>query len=274
MPAASRAGGPDAATTQRVHEQYGRLPLSFEKNEGQTDRRVAFLSRGPGYTLFLMPGAEAVLALSGTGSPESGEGDPAVATSGADPRASHRGPGVAPGHTPRSARGAVVRLTLVGANTQAPAAGRDALPGTVNYLKGTDRTQWRTGISTYARVAYDNIYPGIDVVYYGNPRQLEYDFVVRPGADPRTIALEVDGADTLALDAQGDLVLEVGGRQLRQRKPVAYQEAGGVRTAIDSGYTLEGPHRVRFQLGAYDASRPVVIDPTLVYSTYLGGSGE
>ena len=236
--------GDDAARARAVRPAAAQLR---EKRKADRSPRRVPLPRS-GYTLFLSAGGEAVLALAAP---------PAIAEDGP---------------TPGRGTGAALRLTLVGADREARAEGRDALPGTVNYLRGTDRQQWRTGIATYAKVVYDNVYPGIDLVYYGNPRQLEYDFVVRPGADPRTIALEVDGADTLSLDAQGDLVLEVGGRQVRQRKPVVYQETGGVRTAIESRYALEGPHRVRFQLGTYDASRPVVIDPTLAYSTYLGGA--
>ena len=150
--------------------------------------------------------------------------------------------------------------------------GQEKLPGTVNYLRGKDPSGWRTGISTYARVAYEDIYPGVDLVYYGNQHQLEYDFIVRPGTDPRVIALEAEGADRLEVDQRGDLVLHVGNRQVRQQKPVVYQEVEGVRQEIDGRYALQGSNRVTFQLGAYDPTLPLVIDPVLVYSTYLGGA--
>ena len=150
--------------------------------------------------------------------------------------------------------------------------GQEKLPGTVNYLRGKDPSGWRTGISTYARVAYEDIYPGVDLVYYGNQRQLEYDFIVRPGTDPRVIALEAEGADRLEVDERGDLVLHVGNRQVRQQKPVVYQEVQGVRRELDGRYALQGSNRVTFQLGAYDPTLPLVIDPVLVYSTYLGGA--
>ncbi|PYR65900.1 MAG: hypothetical protein DMF88_18185 [Acidobacteria bacterium] len=231
-PSVSERASPPAAMKDRVREQYGRLPLSFERNEGQTDPSVEFLSRGSGYTMFLTRGAGTVVVLSG----------------------------------------AVLRLTPVGGNTAARAKGHDELPGKVNYLRTSDRKQWRTGIATFAKVAYDNIYSGIDLVYYGNQQQLEYDFVVHAGADPRTITLDVEGADTLAIDAQGDLMVSVGGRSVRQRKPVVYQENGGGRTEIDGRYTIAANHRVSFQPAAYDRSQPVVIDPILVYSTFLGGT--
>jgi hypothetical protein len=263
---------PDAAATNRIQQNYGRLPLSFEKNEGQSDPRVEFISRGPGYTMFLTRGGEAVIALSST-SVRVGDAVPAVMSSSKrDPRAMHPRSRETMGRKPPADARAVLRLKLAGANRKIRAAGGEELPGKINYLRGKNRSQWVTGISTYARVAYKNVYPGVDLAYYGNQRQLEYDLIVHPGADPRAIAIDVEGADRLELDAEGDLLMHVAGGQVRQRKPVVYQEINGLRTAIDSRYRLEARHRVRFQLAAYDASLPLVIDPTLAYSTYLGGS--
>ncbi len=150
----------------------------------------------------------------------------------------------------------------------------EELPGKANYFLGNDPTKWRTNVPTYARVHYQDLYPGIDLIYYGNQRQLEYDLVVRPGADPSRIRLGVQGADTLDVDAQGDLVLHTAGGDIRQRKPAAYQEIDGMRQEISGGYVLKGSHTVGFEVGAYDASRPLVIDPVLFYSTYLGGSSD
>jgi hypothetical protein len=221
----------EAATKQRVDEQYGTLPLSFEKNEGQSHRSVAFLSRGRDSTLFLLNGGEAVIALPG----------------------------------------AALRLTPVGAQN-ARAEARQPLPGTVNYLRGQDRSAWRSGIATYARVTYTDVYPGVDLEYYGNKRQLEYDFIVRPGADPRAIVLEAAGADRLEIDARGDLVMHIGTQSVRQQKPIVYQQVKGVRHEREGRYALQGSNRVTFELGAYDAASPLVIDPVLIYSTYLGGA--
>jgi hypothetical protein len=151
--------------------------------------------------------------------------------------------------------------------------GLEKLPGTANYFVGNDSTKWRSNVPAYARVRYDDLYPGVDLVYYGNQRELEYDFVVRPGADPSRIVLGFQGADRLEVDAQGDLMLHTALGPVRQRKPVIYQEADGVRREIAGSYVLKGLRQVGFQVAAYDASKPLVIDPTLVYSTYLGGSG-
>src|SRR5213078_629571 len=133
--------------------------------------------------------------------------------------------------------------------------------------------KWRTNGPTYAKVHYRAVYPGIDLVYYGNQRQLEYDFMVAPGADPNRIVLGFQGAERLEINAEGELVLHAAGEVIRQRVPVIYQEINGVRTKIEGRYVLKDAHRVGFQVAAYDQSRPLVIDPTLVYSTYLGGSG-
>src|SRR5262249_34003575 len=138
----------------------------------------------------------------------------------------------------------------------------------------TDPSQWHTDIATYGRVEYADVYPGIDLVYYGNQRQLEYDFVVHPGADPNTIALNFAGADRVAIDGQGDLVLYQGGAEVHQHQPFLSQDIAGVRHEVAGGYVLQGEHQAAFQVGAYDASQPLVIDPVLAYSTYLGGSGD
>src|SRR2546427_1923700 len=139
---------------------------------------------------------------------------------------------------------------------------------------GSDPANWRTDVPTYAKVRYKNVYPGIDLIYYGTQRQLEYDFVVSPGADPKRIRLGFQGVDKLEVDAQGDLVLHTATGVIRQRKPVIYQEVEGARREIAGGYVLEGARRVGFRVAAYDARRPLVIDPALFYSTYLGGNSS
>jgi len=163
-------------------------------------------------------------------------------------------------------------MIFIGANLEPSVVGAEELPGKANYFIGSDPANWRTDVPTYAKVRYKNVYPGIDLIYYGNQRQLEYDFVVSPGADPRRIRLGFHGADKLEVDAQGDLVLHTATGVIRQRKPVIYQEVEGARREIAGGYVLEGARRVGFRVTAYDAHRPLVIDPALFYSTYLGGS--
>jgi hypothetical protein len=212
-------------------EQLPKLPLSFEKNQGQADSRVDFLSRGRGYTLFLTP-REAVLRL------------------GSD----------------------VLRMKLAGANRSSKAEGQELLPGRSSYFIGNDAAQWRTGIANYRRVAYPEVYPGIDLVYYGNQRQLEYDFVVKPGADLRRIRLQFAGAKRVRTEAGGDIVIETTSGEIRERKPVVYQTVDGKRQEIAGRYVVHGTH-VAFEVANYDTGRALVIDPSLVYSTYLGGTG-
>jgi hypothetical protein len=232
------------------------LPLHFEANQGQTHQDVRFLARGPGYSLYLTAG-EAVLVLT---KPNPDAKRDAHST---------------PERLNTQAREApvVVRMSLVGAAPKPRVSGLGELPGKANYFIGNDPAKWRTNVPTYAKVHYRGVYPGIDLVYYGNQRQLEYDFVVAPGADPERIVLGFQGAERLEIDAKGELVLHAAGGAIRQRKPVIYQEIDGVRREIEGGYVLKGATRVGFQVAAYDLSRPLIIDPVLVYSTYLGGSG-
>lgn len=231
----------------RLQEAYGKLPLSFEANQGQTDSQVKFISRRPGSSLFLTP-TEAMLTLAYL--PANAAGSPA------------------------QAQQTVLHMRLQGSNPRPSLSGVDELPGRINYFIGSDPTKWRTNVHTYSKVQYQDIYPGIDMIYYGNQRQLEYDFVVRPGADPKPITLDFQGADLLEIDSHGDLVLHTTAGAIRQRKPMIYQEVHGVQREVPGGYVLKGKHQVGFQVGPYDTRRPLVIDPTLFYSTYLGGSGD
>ena len=165
-------------------------------------------------------------------------------------------------------------MRLVGADPVPRIEALDELPGVSNYLVGSDTTQWHTNVPGYASVRYSEVYPGIDLVFHGRNARLEYDFIVAPGADTGSITLSFQGADELELDSQGSLVLRVGGSEVIQHAPVIYQEFGGTRAAVAGGYVLTGDNEVGFRVGAYDATRLLVIDPTLVYSTYLGGSSS
>jgi len=244
-----------AATDARVSESYGKLPLHFESNRGQTHKDVRFLSRGPGYSLYLTA-SEAVLVL---GKPDRDTKRDPHSTQ-ASPDAKAQGESVA------------LRMSLVGAARKPLMSGLEEQPGKTNYFIGKDPAKWRTDVPTYAKVHYRGVYPGIDLVYYGNQRQLEYDFVVAPGADPKKIVLGFKGTDELEIDAQGDLVLHTPGGNIRQHKPVIYQEIDGVRREIDGRYVIKSGKRVGFRLAAYDTTRPLVIDPVVIaYSSYLGG---
>jgi len=220
---------------------YGALPLRFEANGGRTDREVKFLTRGAGYSMFFTP-REAVLSLS------------------------------APAAGDAPARSAVVRMGLLGADPGARIVGGSRQPGVTNSIKGNDPSRWKTGIAGYSQLTYQNAYPGIDVVFHGKQRELEYDFVVAPQADPNRIGLSFAGAERLRIAPSGDLVIATPAGELRQRKPVSYQEVDGVRRPVESSYVLDGSE-VRFRLGPYDRARPLVIDPVISYQTYLGGSG-
>ena len=228
----------------RVLGAYGKLPLSFEQNQGQAAPEVRFLSHGLGYTM-LLTGNEAILALK-----HGGNSDTAAMT--------------------------VVRMQLVGANTSPSVTGVDQLPGRANYFIGKDAGKWHTNIPTYERVKFNGVYPGIDLTYYGNQQQLEYDFVVKPGVDPRSIALNFAGAKVSALSiaGNGDLLVRTAGGDLRFHKPAVYQtDATGTRHSVEAQYKmLAGQTKVWFAVGAYDRSRELVIDPLLVYSTYLGAT--
>jgi hypothetical protein len=234
---APRRAGPDRPLTLDV---LNRIPLHFEANDGQTDAAVRFLARGRGYRIFLTS-TEAVLALAPT--PAAGSSSPAV-----------------------------VRMGLLGANSAPEIVAEAPLPGKVNYFVGRDLARWRTNIPTFARVRYRGVYPGIDLVFYGNQGTLEYDFIIAPGADPTVIALKIDGANSLGIDDQGDLLLQMAGGVLRHRRPVVYQDVNGIRLDVGAGYSIDKAGRVSFKVASYDRGRTLIIDPALAFSTFIGGS--
>ena len=166
----------------------------------------------------------------------------------------------------------VLRYSLDGSNQAAVAEGIEPLPGVVNYYRGRDPRDWRLGVPTFAKVRARDVYRGVDVLYYGDQRHLEFDFVVAPKSDPAAIALAFTGAQHLSVSSEGDLVAEVGGHQVRLAKPYAYQLIAGERTAVNVAYVLDRDGKARMMLGRYDHSKELVIDPVLTYATFLGGS--
>jgi len=241
---------PTQKINRAVQTSYGKLPLQFEANQGQSDPRVKFLAHGPGYSVFLTSG-QMVLALR-----------PSAVSANAEQKSSAV-------NTNRS--GAVIQINLVGANPTPEISGENPQAGKVNYFIGNDPKKWRTNIPIYRQVRYKSIYRGIDLVYYGDPARAEHDFVLAPGADPRQIQLDVKGADRLSLAGNGDLVLSTGSGEVRLQAPVVYQEFHGLRIPVAGEYTLQNSNRVSFRLSAYDKTMPLVIDPVLVYGTFLGG---
>jgi len=241
---------------------YAALPMMFEANGGQTDPRVKFLSRAPGYTLFLTD-KEAVLSLPIRSPVESS----------AHAGKHSRNPSLPHIEAPGPAR--VVRLKFAGASTPAAITGQNQLPGKTNYFIGNDPKQWHTGVPNYAGVEYRGIYPGVDALFRDDNRRLEFDFVVAPGADPNVIALEVQGARRMRVNSAGDVLLRTDGkRDVLLGKPHIYQQSPQGRREIAARYVLMARNRIAFALSPYDHSQPLVIDPTLAYSTYLGGSLE
>jgi len=256
-PVTARPLEPSSDTPQETHarDAYGKLPLAFEVNAGQGDPSARFLAHGHGYTLALTP-TEALLSLS-----------PPTPTSLHD-----RTEGT-PSSLPLAS---ALHFRFPGANPAPTMRGEEPLPGIVNSFVGNDPTRWHTHIPTTAKVRYTDLYPGVDLVVYGTASGAwEYDVIVAPDADPAAFALAVEGATGVTLDAAtGDLVLNTAAGAVRQHAPTIYQMVGGERRGVTGGYTLRTDGMVGFAVGAYDPTLPLVIDPTLAYSAYLGGSGD
>jgi hypothetical protein len=216
----------------------GNLPLWFEANHGQSDATAAFIAHGHD-SEFLMSATSAQIIL------RKSTGETATAW-----------------------------MKFAGANPAAQISGDSEFPGQVNYFLGNNPAQWRPGVPTFAKVRVENLYPGVNAVYYGNGRQLEYDFDLAPGIDPKTIAIHFDGAEKISVNPQGELVVRLNGSEIVQHQPVVYQNAGATRHEISGGYKLLDAHTVTFALGGYDHRLPLVIDPILSFSTYFGGNGS
>jgi hypothetical protein len=240
---------------KKVIEDYGKLPLGFELNKGQLDPAVKFFARGPGYGIFLtQQGLVMELRNEHRQAPDKAQPEHRLRKETSKPQ--------------------VVTIKVPGSNLHPTVAGLEELPGKNNYFIGNDPKQWRTDVSNYAKVKYSDVYPGVDMIYYGNNGQLEYDFIVGPGADPKAIKLSFDGVERLSLDENGDLLVSSGGSVLRQHKPVVFQEIAGGRRKIESSYRILDQRQVTFEVGDFEHDKPLIIDPVLTYSTYLGGSGD
>ncbi len=240
---------PSAGSGLATSELFARLPLSFEPNVGQADASVRFLARTPGYTL-LLTSDEAIMVLD---------------------KGAAGGSGRRAGAETRERTIELLRTRLVGSRVAQP-LGLERQPGESNYFVGDSATRWRTGVPHFARVRYEGVYPGIDLIYYGNGRVLEYDFVVQPGGDPTAIRLSFAGARALRVDERGDLVVQMAGGDVSVHAPVVYQTIGGSRREVAGRFELHGTAEVSFTVGAYDRQAALVIDPVVEYSTYLGGT--
>jgi len=259
--------------TASVAGAYGKLPLAFEANHGQSDKRVKFLARGKGYSLFLTA-QEAVITLHGPkSSTNTGlskraqnpvkQGLPVIAARAFD-------------HPVQFAdaqpEGDVLRLQLNNANLTQQPIGTDPLPGVANYFIGNSPSAWHTNIPTFRQVRYASVYKGVDLVYYGKQGQLEYDFVVAPGASTAPIRMHFDGAQSLALTPSGDLTIAAQHGSVVFKRPVVYQDINGLRSPVEGRFELLAGNKIGFTIGRYDHTQPLVVDPVLTYSTYFGGT--
>ena len=280
-PASPRSGLP---VNPKLATVYARLPLGFEANQGQTDPQVKFLSRGRGYGLFLTSD-EAILTLR----------EPAGAVVAAVGKPSHLPEFLIGSEVPKfeaelarrlsePLQQSALRMRLVGGAPDASVVGLGELPGKSNYFIGSDRNKWHTQIPTYTQVRYQGVYPGVDLVYHGNHGRLEYDFVVGPGANPGAIRLEVRPLSQVTntparIDSRGDLVVSTQSGEVRFHKPTAYQQSSRSRrprstSLVAASFVLQETGYISFEVGEYDRSKPLIIDPILTYSTFLGGSGD
>lgn len=252
----SPANDPLLPNKSQIDKSYGNLPLKFEPNQGQTNPRVKFSSRGKGFNFFITNSETVFLlnkiALNEAGKPESG--------------ASKRKKTVI--------ENSVVRMQFVGSDKNNRILGVEELPGKSSYFLGSDAAKWQTNVSQFAKIKQESVYPGVDVVYYGNQNQLEYDLIVSAGADPQKIKLKFDGTQKNFIDKEGNLVLRTGSGEIKQSKPIAYQLIDGTKHMVECRYALIGKDKLGFEIGEYDKSKVLTIDPVIDYSTYIGGASD
>ena len=252
-----------ATARLKLSSSYGKLPLAFEPNQGQTDSQVQFLSHGNGYTLFLTS-EEAVLVLQ---KPQANSQSKFLKLKNGKKRGKLNPPSAPISQTPPVA----LHMKLEDAQTGVSFVSQEQLPGISNYLIGNDRSKWHTRIPQYAKVQAQAVYPGIDMVYYGNQGHLEYDFVIKPGADPNSIHLKYEGAKSAKVNGQGDLEMQTEDGKVIFRSPTVYQESEGQRNPVEGHYRMADDNGIRFEVKDYDKTKALIIDPALDYSTVFGG---
>lgn len=239
----------------QLSEIYGRLPIRFERNDGQTEKQADFLAKGKNSSMFLSS-TGALLSMQNTKS------------RGQVTKEQRRH------ETPQSIR--LLHMRLVGANSQAKGYGLNELITKSNYFIGNNKEKWITDIPNYSMIEYRNVYPDIDLCYYGNQGKLEFDFMVAPHADPGVIVLKLDGSADQRIDEKGNLILSTYCGELTMQEPLAYQEKSGIRETVHVKYLFRSNEYVGLEIGEYDESRTLIIDPVIIYSTFLGipGTGE
>ena len=228
----SASAAPDAGPVKPSLKSLAGIPLSFEQHDSQN--KQAFLSRGMGYQMWLTPDELVIHLQKPTPKDEMLPQHDRDEGSSASQRAQ-------------------LRMKLLGANPNPAMSGIDKQKAKSNYFIGNDKSKWKTGIENYAQVKYEKVYPGIDLVYYGNQQKLEYDFLVRPGTDYKTIRMSFSGADLLTLDEMGNLILKTPTGDLMQHAPIIYQEVGGERIPVEGNYVLMADNQVGFEVAPYDS---------------------
>jgi len=263
------------AAREHIQATMAALPLAFEQNQGQTDPQVKYMARGSGYKLYLTSG-DAVFSFASTSPktmsrPKQMMEQRLLGYSRAAKKLIRRHP-TQQRSSPSSV--ASLRMHVVNGNPEARVEGRDPLDGKVSYFIGNDPRRWHTDLKQFARVSYQDVYPGVDLTYHGQQDQLEFDFVVAPNASPAPITLSLAGTERMATDESGNLVLTLPGGNLTLHKPVAYQQGSGTRQTVEARFVLKANNQVGFEIGIYDRTRELVIDPSLSYATYIGGNGD
>ena len=250
-----------ALTKQRVHvrDSFSDQPLAFEANQGQTDAQVKYMARSNGHTVFLTE-HEAVLTLA-----------PKTHASIAGPRRGNLTQKTAESDKSQTAS---IEMRLLNGNSSPRISAGNELPGKSNYFIGDDPSKWRTGVSHYATVKYEGVYPGVDLAFHGQQKQMEFDYIVAPGSDAAAIGMKFGGTKKISTDASGNLVLTSAGGDVVLHRPVAYQMKDGNREAVSADFAVKNNREVAFNLGTYDRGRELVIDPTVTFATYLGGAAE
>lgn len=263
-------------------DSFGKLPMQFEPNVGQTDPSVRFMAHGPGGTIYFTPSGMTLSMKAGSSAQESGVG---IASNLVDDPSLASGALANPQGDSAQSYQSVLNLRFVGADPTAILSSDAPLPGRVNYLLGNDPGKWHTDVHTYAGITYSGLYPGVSLAYEGTGSSLKGTYTIAPNGNPSGIRWRYDGATNVSVDNTGNLLIlaqGLGGANsaaaltLTEQAPVAWQEIGGRRVAVDARYEVTEGGSIGFILGAYDRSQPLVIDPSLIlYSfTYLGGSSN
>ncbi len=244
------------------------MPLAFTENQGQWEPQVLFRAEAGGAAMWFTSDGAYYQFTRRTNDAEEGlsERPGQTKATGAQEHVSGLGRD--------NVKMMLVKASFVGANPSPVMRGEDLLDYKCNYFLGNDPTGWRTDVDNYGAILYEQVYPGIDLKYYGNGREMEYDFIVSPGADPSRIRIQYEGVETISVNAEGELVVKTRWGEVIERRPVVYQPVNGARVPIEGRYEITGGNSFGFSIGAgYNPALPLVIDPVLSYSTYLGGSG-